>query len=335
LPSQHLIRMLAAASLVPGAVLGAQTPATAPGPVGPQASRLAVGVELVPGRFVPGAQPDGNSVILSAPAGLIVIDTGRHAEHTQAILELASGAGVPIAAVVNTHWHLDHIGGNPSVRRAYPEVTVWASGALVEAQLGFLAAYRRQLLEAIAGTEDPAAREGWENEVAIIDAGPALAPDEVVSVGGPRTIAGRPLEIGLESHAVTAGDVWVFDPATGVLAAGDLVTLPAPLLDTACPSGWQTALGHLAAVRFELLVPGHGEAMTREQFEVYRAGFTNLLACAATDEPEQVCIDGWLRDLGPLIPESERGFARILLQYYIPNSLRADPERTARLCGAG
>ncbi len=335
MPTKHLTCVLGAASLILGGVLGAQTAPTVPGSIGPGSSRLAERVELVPGRFVPGEQPDGNSVVISAPAGLIVIDTGRHAEHTRTILDLATRAGVPIAAVINTHWHLDHIGGNPLVRRAFPEVTVSASGALVEAQAGFLADYRGQLLAAIAGTEDPGAREGWENEVAIIDAGPALAPDEVVTAGGPRTIAGRPLELGLETRAVTAGDVWVLDPATGVLAAGDLVTLPAPLLDTACPSGWQTALEHLAGVKFELLVPGHGAPMTRQQFETYRTGFAGLLACAASEQPEHVCIDGWLRDLGALIPEGDRDFAAMLLRYYIPTSLRADPPRTAHLCGDG
>ena len=50
----------------------------------------------------------------------------------------------------------------------------------------------------------------------------------------------------LEARAVTAGDVWLFDPATRVLAAGDLVTLPAPFLDTACPERWKAALDRVA-----------------------------------------------------------------------------------------
>jgi glyoxylase-like metal-dependent hydrolase (beta-lactamase superfamily II) len=321
--------------LAVGGAVEAQEESTVPPLRGVEATRLADGADLVPGRFVQGTQPDGNSVLLLAPEGLIVVDTGRHADHTQAILDRAAEDGVPIAAVINTHWHLDHIGGNPRIRQAFPDVIIWASGAIAEAQTGFLADYREQLAAAIAGTEDPSARTVWEAEVSIIDAGRALAPDEVVTAGGPQTVAGRRLEIGLESHAVTVADVWVLDPATGVLAAGDLVTLPVPLLDTACPRGWLAALAHLAVVKFELLVPGHGEPMTRAQFESYRSGFESLLGCAASDQPEQGCIDGWLRDLEPLIPESDRDFARTLLQYYVPNSLRAAPGRTARLCGDG
>ncbi|MBZ5589166.1 MAG: MBL fold metallo-hydrolase [Acidobacteriia bacterium] len=297
------------------------------------AAEIAPGVDLLPGRFVSGTQPDGNTVVFRAPAGLIVVDTGRHAEHTQAILDLAAKAGVPVVAVINTHWHLDHIGGNPRVRHAYPGVRVWASGALTQAMTGFLATYRAQLQEAAGKTQDPSERRGFQDELAIIDAGSALAPDEVVTVTGPRTIGGRALQLGLERNAVTAGDVWVFDPATGVLASGDLVTLPAPLFDTACPRGWQAALARLASVPFTVLVPGHGRPMSRVDFERYRAGFDRLLACAASKRTDEACGDGWMRDIGPLMPESDRGLARRLLQYYLPNNLRAAPEKTARLCG--
>ena len=297
------------------------------------AAEIVPGVDLVPGSFVAGAQPDGNTVVFRAPEGLIVVDTGRHAGHTQAILDLAGKAGVPIVAVINSHWHLDHIGGNPRVRRAYPGVRVWASDALAGAMTGFLATYRAQLQELAAKTQDPSERRVFQDELAIIDAGAALAPDEVVTGTGPRTIAGRALQLGLERNAVTAGDVWVFDRATGVLAAGDLVTLPAPLFDTACPPGWQGALARLAAVNFELLVPGHGRVMTRAEFERYRAGFDRLLACAASRESGEACADGWMRDLGALVPEGDRGLARGLLQYYLPSSLRAAPEKLAPLCG--
>ena len=70
------------------------------------------------GAFVPGQQPDGNSVMLRGPRGWIVVDTGRHAGHTQAILRHAAESGLSISDIVNTHWHLDHVSGNALVRRA-------------------------------------------------------------------------------------------------------------------------------------------------------------------------------------------------------------------------
>ena len=38
---------------------------------------LEPGVEWLPGRIVAGDQPDGNSVLIDAPEGWIVVDTGR------------------------------------------------------------------------------------------------------------------------------------------------------------------------------------------------------------------------------------------------------------------
>ena len=85
-------------------------------------------------------------------------------------------------------------------------------------------------------------------------------------------------------------DVWLFDPETRILVAGDLVTLPAPLFDTACPARWQASLDHLAQTDFALLVPGHGPAMSRADFDAYRLAFAGLLACAASDQAKQACI---------------------------------------------
>jgi glyoxylase-like metal-dependent hydrolase (beta-lactamase superfamily II) len=284
------------------------------------------------GTFVPGAQPDGNTVVFRAPEGLVVVDTGRHAAHTRRILDVARSTGLPIAAVVNTHWHLDHVGGNPMVRQAFPSVSVSASRAIDDALTGFLADYRTQLLEAIEASSDPAERTRHREEVARIDGGRSLAPDIAIEATGDLLLAGRPMEVGLEGPAATAGDVWVFDRSSGLLAAGDLVTLPAPLFDTACPRGWLGALAHLSEIPFLLLAPGHGRPMTRQEFAAYRAGLDQLVACAASDQADIACIDGWLRDLGPLVPEPERPLARSLLAYYLPNVLRAPPDRVARLC---
>lgn len=331
-------RLLPTLAVVAALGLGGPPLPAAEAPAGERFSEIAPGVFLLPGVFTPGSQPDGNSVVFTAPEGLVVVDTGRHAEHTEAIVELARRRGTPIAAVVNTHWHLDHIGGNPRIRAAFPDVTIHASPALAGAMTGFLARYREQLEGMIAGAaDDPEAQAPFRAELAILDAGPALAPDETVTSAGDRTLAGRALRIGLETHAVTAGDVWLLDPQSGVLAAGDLVTLPAPFFDTACPERWRAALDRLAETGFELLVPGHGEPMPRDAFETYRRAFGAFLDCATSAErDDEACIGGWLSALGDLVPEPDRPLARSLLAYYLDASLLAstpDPAKRAELCG--
>lgn len=327
---RSLAALVAATSVA--VLLGGSAAAAPP----PAARELAPGVHLLPGRFVPGTQPDGNSVVFSGPQGLVVVDTGRHAAHTESLLDFARQAGQPVAAVINTHWHLDHLGGNPRIRAAFPAVQVHASTALAGALGGFLADYRAYLVDALAKAgDDEATAAPLRAELAILDAGPALGPDVPVNESGTRTLAGRPLELHLATHAATAGDVWIFDPASRILVAGDLVTLPAPFLDTACPAGWRAALDEVAATDFALLVPGHGPAMDRATFTRYHAAFGGLLDCAAGDAAAATCIDGWLDGVGELIPEADRAFARDMVQYYLDQHLRGDPAKTAALCAQG
>jgi glyoxylase-like metal-dependent hydrolase (beta-lactamase superfamily II) len=294
------------------------------------ATELVTGIHVIRGGFTPGSQPDGNTIVLEAPEGLVVIDTGRHAAHTQSILDFAKTKRRPVAAVINTHWHLDHIGGNLMIRRDYPRARVYASGALAEARGGFLANYRKQLQGMLDDPKtDAASRKSFEAEARLIDAGEQLAPDVVVSSSGAKTIAGRALHLGLETHAVTAGDVWVLDEQTGVLIAGDLVTLPAPFLDTACPARWGESLDRIAKLDFDLLVPGHGAPMTRKQFAGYRSAYRELIACTGE---KGACIDGWMRAVTPLVSDLDEQFTRSLMGYYV-DVLRKGPATFAALCG--
>jgi glyoxylase-like metal-dependent hydrolase (beta-lactamase superfamily II) len=294
---------------------------------------VAPGVDLIPGTFVPGRQPDGNSLVFRTAGGLVVFDSGRHAEHTQRILDYAKDAKLPIKAVINSHWHLDHVGGNPRIRAAFPDVRVYASAAIEGAMGGFLANYRKQLVDAIAQTKDEKTAQSYRDEIAIIDAGRALYPDEVIAKSGTRRIGGHDFDMHLQARAVTEGDVWVYDPATRTLAAGDLVTLPVPLLDTACPARWKSALIDLDRVPFKTLVPGHGAPMPRTQFEVYRHAYSNLLDCAAGTKDKNVCVDGWLADAKSLLADADPAFVRSLAGYYVDNALRAPKTKIDKLCG--
>lgn len=318
-----VLRILALAAMLYGACAAAQ---------------IAPDTYLIEGEATPNRQPDGNSIIIVAPKGLIVFDTGRHKEHAQQILDFAHAQNRPIAAIVNSHWHLDHVGGNPRLRAAFPDLRVYASSAIDGARTGFLADYRAQLVEEIAQSakkpkaQDSKALESMRTEIALIDEGAALGPTDVIAKTAPLTIAGRELQLHLESHAVTAGDVWVFDPATRVLLAGDLVTLPAPFFESACPSRWRNSLAHLEKVPFEWLVPGHGAPMKRRAFTAYRKAFSNLLDCAAGNATKNACIDGWINDASVVIDSKDVSYARTLIGYYIENYLSHPTERIRKFC---
>src|SRR5580658_7908406 len=157
-----LIRIFALAAICHGALACA-------------ASQIAPGIYLIEGEATPNRQPDGNSIVLTAPNGLIVFDTGRHKEHAQEILDFARAQKRPITAIINSHWHLDHVGGNPPLRAAYPDIRVYAGPGLDAALHGFLADYRSQLVEKIKGSPpNPKVQEFMRGEIALIDQGAAL-----------------------------------------------------------------------------------------------------------------------------------------------------------------
>ncbi len=306
--------------------------ATFYGPVAGAAVLIAPDTYLVAGETTPNRQPDANSVLIVAPKGLIVFDTGRHPEHAQELLDFANAQHQPIAAVINSHWHLDHVGGNPRLRAAFPDVHVYASSAIDAARNGFLADYRKELMTQIAASKVPEAQQAMRAEIALIDQGAALGPTDVVANSGRLNIAGRSLQLNLEKHAVTAGDVWVYDPETRVLLAGDLVTLPAPFFESACPARWRSSLWHLDKTPFEQLVPGHGAPMRRPQFVAYRKAFSDLLDCAAGSGEKARCIDGWVSEAPGLQDSKDVSYARTLIGYYIDNYLRHPSERIRKFC---
>jgi glyoxylase-like metal-dependent hydrolase (beta-lactamase superfamily II) len=298
------------------------------------ATVIAPGTYFVEGGATPNRQPDGNSIIIVAPKGLIVFDTGRRKEHAQRLLDLAREQNRPIAAIINSHWHLDHVGGNPLLRDAFPDIHVYASSAMDAARTGFLADYRAQLVTEMAqSAKNPEAQASMRTEIALIDAGAALGPTETITSSGPVNIAGRDLQLHLETRAVTAGDVWIFDPETRVLLAGDLVTLPAPFFESACPARWRASLAHLDKLPFDWLVPGHGAPMHKPAFAAYLRAFSNLLDCAAGDAEDRVCIDGWISDAAVLFTQSKDvSYARTLVGYYLNNYLRHPTERIRKFC---
>ena len=88
--------------------------ASAPAP--PAAREVAPDTYLLPGAILPQKGPDGNTVIYIAPEGLVVVDTGRHAWHSDGILNFARDRKLPVVAIINTHWHLDHSSGNARLK---------------------------------------------------------------------------------------------------------------------------------------------------------------------------------------------------------------------------
>ena len=293
----------------------------APAPAPPVAREIAPDTYLLPGAMLPNRGPDGNTVVLSAPAGLIVVDTGRHAWHSDGILAFARSRRAPVAAIINTHWHLDHSSGNGRIKAAHPEAKTYTTRAVDRALApgGFLAKNAAAARSRPADpNENALRREETQIFLATMDASDALRADAPVERSGPMTIAGRLLSLRVAANAVTDADLWLYDEATSVAVIGDLVTLPAPFFETACPARWQGALDEVWATPFRIAVPGHGPVMSRAEFDTYRKAFGSFRTCVGSENAPGVCAANWTKDVGVfLAADGDRRQATEYASYYV------------------
>ncbi|MEZ5419724.1 MAG: MBL fold metallo-hydrolase [Vicinamibacterales bacterium] len=302
--------------------LGLLQPATPAAPAPEPTVEVAPAVHLIRGAVVPGRGPDGNTIIFDAPDGLVVVDTGRHTWHSDAILAFAAARHRPVAAIVNTHWHLDHASGNVRLKAAYPAARLYTTAAVDRAigDGGFLA---RDLDRVKAMLDNPDLPATTKDEmrifVATMEARAALRPDVPLTRSAPMRLAGRPLDVRVTDSAVTDADVWLYDETTKVVVLGDLATVPVPYFETACPDRWTATLDEVWATPFETAVPGHGAPLTRGQFDAYRTSLKAFVACARSDRPGPACGAEWVTNLSALIGDDAARRTAIAsnLEYYV------------------
>jgi glyoxylase-like metal-dependent hydrolase (beta-lactamase superfamily II) len=289
---------------------------------------------FIEGKVPKGVQPDGNSIVIEGPKEMLVIDTGRHPEHTDKIIAVAKARNKPITAIINTHWHLDHSTGNARIRAAYPGAKLYTSTAVEGALQGFLA---RGVDQARASLDDPAVPEASKADTrlylqAIGDTG-NLVPDQPVRGNMSIRLGERELKLHLARHAATEGDVWVHDPASRTVFAGDLVVVPLPFFDTGCAEGWRQALAEIDQQDFQTLVPGHGVPMDHVTFTSYRHAFDAFTACAESNQATASCVATWMQQGAAFVAmHPDPKYTQAALSYYVDQVLR-DPAKRREFCG--
>lgn len=207
-----------------------------------------------------------------------VIDTGGSLEEGRALLAaLRARTDRPVAYVVNTHMHPDHVFGNAAFRGAGEggaDPTFVGHANLPRA----LASRAEHYLATSRATMGEALTEGVE----------IVLPDRTVEDEAALDLGGRTLVLRAWGTAHTDNDLTALDPATGTLFAGDLVFLGhLPVIDGSL-AGWLETMEGLAALPAERVVPGHGPA---------GAPWPEALA------PQRAYLDGLASELRALIAE--------------------------------
>jgi cyclase len=256
--------------------------------------RLADGVYAAIATRPPGQLVEANHLFIINDSDVVVVDADFSPALTrEALAELRKLTPKPVGAVVNTHWHDDHILGNAVYRQAFPgvefiahrEALTYLPGQGVANRAAMLkngAPYVQQMRESLAkgltvsGTpisdEERAAYAAdigqwspYEAATPTLDVVLPTRPvdNELVLTRGTRTIEIRHLGRG---H--TAGDLIVYLPNERIVATGDLVIAPVPLIggDQSYVGDWAETLDRTLALGATTIVPGHGPVMHDDAF---------------------------------------------------------------------
>ncbi|MDB4908828.1 MAG: beta-lactamase domain protein [Gemmatimonadetes bacterium] len=226
----------------------------------------------------------GNSVAIIGDSSVLVFDTGNLPSATRAeIAALRKLTPRPVRYVVNSHWHPDHNLGNAEYRAAFPGVTIIGTKATrdgirdfvpryIEEMRGFhvqdsLMRLRLSTGNMRDGTPMPDnVRTMW----GIVTQDYALFMPEVNSAKPTPSnlvfsdsmtidLGNREVRIVSLGRGNTAGDAFIWVPASRTLLTGDLVTLPAPFPGTSFFADWIRDLDLLHRYGAQAIVPGHGD----------------------------------------------------------------------------
>lgn len=219
-------------------------------------------VELAPGVYAfVGEKGATNSGFVVTDDGVVVIDTQGPRELA---LELRAWirkvTDLPIAFVINTHYHGDHTFGNQYFNEARAIIAheeTWR--ALVEKDKAHRTRFKRFF--------------GEESLLGFNPVLPSLTFTEkmVLRVGGRELVLVHP------GVAHTFGDVYVFMPAEGVVFAGDLLYKKRlPLLGDGDTLGAISALDTLLQTGADVYLPGHGGVATKEDIVKFKKYLLDL-----------------------------------------------------------
>jgi glyoxylase-like metal-dependent hydrolase (beta-lactamase superfamily II) len=185
-----------------------------------------------------------NQVVLRSPGANLLVDTGycTHGDRTLALVR-ASLAGEPLARLVNTHCHADHMGGNAAIARAYGcRITIPAGEAK----------------HVYPWTPETGSAELFDHRVEPFRFDDTLAPGDGFHAGG----------FEWQVHAAPGHDMealMFFEPRNRLLMSGDAlwqggmgIVWPEPDAGAAIEASLET-LASIERLAPAVIIPGHGE----------------------------------------------------------------------------
>ncbi len=189
--------------------------------------------------------------------GVILIDTPMLPDQAHVWLEeIRKRTDQEIKYIINTDHHRGHIIGN----QYFPMATVIAHEFAWKNMKSYGDSFRTRLLN-LYRNRMPDAAEEWKRNLRIVE-------PEITFSGRTSLFKGdkeiQLLPLGGHTPATTV----IFMPGDGLVFAGDLVvTDRPPFLSQGDTREWLQALTYLRKLRYDVLIPGHGELTGKEATE--------------------------------------------------------------------
>lgn len=266
--------------------------------------KLAEGVYTICHKDAPDTFPQGNTTVIIGDREVLVVDSCYlPSAAREDIAEIRKWTDKPVRYLVNTHWHFDHTMGNGTYWQAFPGLSIVAHSETAKQIAGYNPGWferfpkradrMRQILADGKDNNGKVLTEGDRREYEEAIAGLAPVQDEFKTIADKAPtisfdsemridLGGREVRIMHLGRGNTAGDAVVFLPKEKILMTGDLVVHPVPYMFGGYPGEFGRTLVKLEQLRFDTIVPGHGDVLKAEAGRKY----VRLLAefCEAVSE---------------------------------------------------
>ena len=277
-------------------------------------SQLADGIYEIRHPDAPDGFPQGNTTVVVGRTGVLVVDSCLLPSSAREDIEqIKRWTTLPVAWLVNTHWHFDHTLGNATYAAAFPRIHIVAQAASRELIAGYnpgaVARYPtraerlQKMLDSGKGQDGRPLSEAVRNEIvkSLPGLGPVVAEMKTAAQLAPDVwfdhelsidLGGRVAQLRFLGRGNTGGDAVVWLPQDGLVVAGDLLDHPVPYFFGGFPVELLATLERLRELNAKRIVPGHGEVLEGTGY----IGQVIELVSAVKAEVEKELNSGMARD---------------------------------------
>jgi cyclase len=208
-----------------------------------------------------------------------VIDTMTFPEMAEGMVRQIQRHGARVDTVLNTHHHIDHMGGNQAFAGAH--IIAHPMTIRTVQRLGLPVSIYDRLMPQF---------QGHFADLSLVI--PEPLQEYVVPFRGAQLFTFTP--------AHTPADVAVWFPASRVLLTGDICFVGVtPLAVNGLISGWIAALDALIALKPAVVVPGHGRVGTLADLIILREYFTAIERIGRKAVAENVPLQDVVAEFDP------------------------------------